>query len=439
VHQSSHARKVRQIAGPRPIRLWRTLRFAVALIAIGLCSCPPLKAQQEVPDWVAAVRRLAELHDWATAMQIINEEGARRPGDIEVREWRARVLTWSGNLEQAEKEWSEVLRAASSDPDNWMGLAALYRREGRLDEALRTIDRALELDPKRADLRTERGRILRGQNEARAARSEFQRALELDPGSAEARAGLQSLREDLKNELRIGQDIDLFNFIGTNHDEWLDLVTRWSSRWTTSFGGSFYQRDGQDAGKFAGSVTRTQPHWGALTVGGAIGHDNGVIPRSEAFFDYDRGWRLSEDGWFRGIELTYGPHWYWYASARILTLTGTTIVYLPREWSWSLGLTGARSSFTGTSADWRPSGISRLKFPLARWSSGALSGNVFFAAGAEDFAEIDQIGSFAAQTYGGGLRFQFTPRQDVSAYGFYQKRTQDRTQTSFGLSYGIHF
>src|SRR3984957_17369663 len=255
----------------------------------------------------------------------------------------------------------------------------------------------------------------------------------------EARAGLRSLREDLKNELRIGQDNDLFNFIGTNHDEWFDLVTRWSSRWRTSFGGSFYQRDGQDAGKFAGSVTRAQPHWGALTVGGAIGHDNGVIPRSEAFFGYDRGWRLSEDGWFRGIELTYGQHWYWYASARILTLTGMTIVYLPREWSWSLGLTGARSSFTGTSADWRPSGISRLKFPLARWSSGALSGNVFFAAGAEDFAEIDQIGSFAAQTYGGGLRFQFTPRQDVSAYGFYQKRTQDRTQTSFGLSYGIHF
>jgi len=98
-----------------------------------------------------------------------------------------------------------------------------------------------------------------------------------------------------------------------------------------------------------------------------------------------------------------------------------------------------RSSFPGTQVDWKPSGISRLQFPLARWTSRSLSGNVFFAAGTEDFGEIDQIGSFASQTYGGGLRFQFTPRQDLTAYSFYQRRTQDRTQTSFGLSYGIRF
>jgi hypothetical protein len=68
-----------------------------------------------------------------------------------------------------------------------------------------------------------------------------------------------------------------------------------------------------------------------------------------------------------------------------------------------------------------------------------LSGNVFFAVGTENFAQIDQIGSFASQTYGGGLRFQVTARQDVTGYGSYQKRTQGRTDTAFGVSYGIHF
>jgi hypothetical protein len=64
---------------------------------------------------------------------------------------------------------------------------------------------------------------------------------------------------------------------------------------------------------------------------------------------------------------------------------------------------------------------------------------VFFAVGTEDFAQVDQIGSFASQTYGGGLCFRFTTRQDVTAYGAFQQRTQDRAQTSFGFSYGIRF
>jgi hypothetical protein len=64
---------------------------------------------------------------------------------------------------------------------------------------------------------------------------------------------------------------------------------------------------------------------------------------------------------------------------------------------------------------------------------------VLFATGTEDFAQVDQIGRFASQTYGGGLRFQITARQDVMAYSSYQKRTQNRRDTAVGLSYGIHF
>jgi hypothetical protein len=83
--------------------------------------------------------------------------------------------------------------------------------------------------------------------------------------------------------------------------------------------------------------------------------------------------------------------------------------------------------------------MTRLGFPLAGWGEKRLSGNVFFAVGTEDFAQVDQIGRFASQTYGGGLRFQITARQDVSGLASYQKRTQNKTDTSFGLSYGIHF
>jgi tetratricopeptide (TPR) repeat protein len=399
----------------------------------------PAFGQNQPPDWQAQVRKYAEAQDWKSALQIVEREVARAPQDMDVRAWRARVLTWSGQLAEAEKEYLEILKVSRTDPDNWMGLASVYLREGRAEDALRALDRAVELDPKRADLRAARARALRAAGERNDARMEFQKALNLDPTSTEARVGLISLRRELRNELRFGQDNDLFNFADANHDEWVSLVSRWNSYWTTSVAGDFYQRGGADAGKFVGSVTRRQPKWGALTLGGAIGHDNAVIPKSEAFFDLDHGWKVSEANFVRAVEFDYGQHWFWYQAARILTLNGTTIVSFPQEWTLSLGATGARSAFSGTGAEWRPSGIGRLGFPLAHWGDRGLSGNVFFAAGTENFAQVDQVGRFASQTYGGGLRLQLSARQDVTGFGAYQKRTQNRTDTSFGLSYGIHF
>jgi tetratricopeptide (TPR) repeat protein len=414
------------------------LRLFTFLAGVSLWGSP-IRSQGQCRDWQAEVKEFSEAKDWESAMRIVERELARAPQDMDVRAWRARVLSWSGHLAEAEKEYLEILKVSRNDPDNWMGLASVYLREGRTEDALRTLDRAVELDPKRADLRAARARALRAMGERNEARMEFQKALNLDPASVEARAGLVSVRGEPKHELRLGQDNDLFNFTNANHDGWVSLVSQWTPRWATSFAGSFYERAGSRAAKFSGAVTGRMPRWGALTVGGAAGHDNAVIPKSEAFFDVSHGWKVSETNFLRAVEFVYGQHWYWYQASKILTLNGTTIVYLPRDATLSLGATGIRSTFSGTGAEWRPSGIARLGFPLANWGEQRLSGSVFFAAGTEDFAQIDQIGRFASQTYGGGLRFQINARQDVTGYASYQKRTQDRTDTGFGLSYGIRF
>lgn len=409
------------------------------LLLSAVLGASPVVGQDQRPTWQTQVRKYSEVQDWESALRIVDQEAARAPQDIDARAWRARVLAWSGHVAEAEKEYLEILKASRNDPDHWMGLANVYLREGRTVEALQALDSALRLDPARADLHAARARVLRAAGRRNEAKSEFQKALNLDLTSVEAKVGLISLREEPKHELRFGQDNDLFNFTSPNHDEWATLTSRWTPYWGTSFAGDFYQRGGAGARKFVGSLTRRQPKWGAITVGGAIGHDNAVIPKSEAFFELDRGWKSGQTNFVRGIEFVYGQHWYWYQSSRILTLSGTTIVYLPREWTVSLGASGARSAFSGTDAEWRPSGITRLGFPLARWSAKRLSGNVFFAAGTEDFAQVDLIGRFASQTYGGGLRLQINAWQDVTGFASYQKRTKDRTDTSFGFSYAIHF
>jgi len=125
--------------------------------------------------------------------------------------------------------------------------------------------------------------------------------------------------------------------------------------------------------------------------------------------------------------------------ARLLTLNGVAILYLPRDWSLTFGATGARSAFSGTGVEWRPSGSTRLGFPLGAWSTMRLSGNILFAAGAENFARSDQIGRFASQTYGGGLRFEFSTRMYTAFTYSYQRRTQNRTDSYTGFSYGFRF
>jgi tetratricopeptide (TPR) repeat protein len=413
--------------------------LATGLLLGALLGIPPAFGRDQTPGWQTQVRKYSEAQDWESALRIVDQEVARAPQDIDIRAWRARVLAWSGRLAEAEKEYLEIFKVSRNDPDNWMGLASVYLREGRTGEALQALDIALKLDPARADLHAARARALRAAGQRNEAKSEFQKAVNLDVTSVEARVGLSSLREEPKHELRFGQDNDLFNFVSANHDEWASLTSQWTPYWATSLAGNFYQRGGAGARKFVGSLTRRRPKWGAITVGGAIAHDNAVIPKSEAFFELDHGWKSGQTNFVRGVEIVYGQHWYWYQSSRILTLSGTTIVYLPREWTVSLGAIGARSAFSGTNAEWRPSGITRLGFPLARWSAQRLSGHVFFAAGTEDFAQVDLIGRFASQTYGGGLRFQINARQDVTGYASYQKRTQNRTDTSSGFSYAIHF
>jgi hypothetical protein len=268
---------------------------------------------------------------------------------------------------------------------------------------------------------------------------EFHKVLQLDPASAESREALITLRSGPKHEIRFGQGNDVFNFTGANHDESIGVASQWNSQWTTRVAADFYQRGGFHAGKFAGSVTRRQAAWGAATIGGAWGHANGVIPRYEGFFDLDHGWKTSETKFIRAVEIEYGHHWYWYQASRILTLNGAAVMYLPREWIFTVSATGVRSAFSGSGVEWKPSGVTRLGFPLSRWSEKKLSGSIFFAAGTENFAQVDQIGGFASQTYGGALRLEITARQDIGGLVAYQKRAQKRTETSVGLSYGIHF
>lgn len=409
----------------------RSAAVCLALLALFFGSAARC---QSPADWQYRVREMAQAQQFDAALQMVEQRLAEAPGDLEARGWHGRVLAWQGHLVQAESDYRSVLARAPDDTDMLSGLADVLLWQGEAKEALAFADRARSLSPTRPEILLRRARILRALGDRSQARRQYREILYLDPQNQEAKREFARLSDETKHELRIGTDIDTFNYTDAAQAQSLLVTSHWTPHWSTAFGSDFYRRFGQDATKFvaSGSFRFTQHDW--LNAGGSAGHDNGVIPKREAFFEYGHGLRISHR-LIRGLEASYQQRWFWYRGAHVLTLGASQLYYLPKDWTWTLTVNGARSGFGGTGVDWVPSGSTRLAFPLP----ARFTGNLTFADGTENFAQVDEIGRFSARTYGGGLKYRIAARQDVSGYIAVQDRTQGRTQNSYGLSYGFRF
>jgi tetratricopeptide (TPR) repeat protein len=409
-----------------------SLKTVIAsLLLVGLVH---LLGAQTTDDWQAQVRKDVEIQHIDSALAIVDQRLADVPEDLEAHGWRGRLLAWKGRWSEGETEYRFVLDEVPDDIEILTGLSDVLLWRKRYSEALQTLDQARKISPSDPEILSRRARVLALLGRTPEARSEYHQTLLFDSQNIDARTGLADLREDTKHELRIGEDVDVFNYANTGQTEGVSLNSRWNQRWSTVLGVNTYQRFGQDAVKFLASSAFhfTARDW--FTVGSAVANSQSVVPTNEAFFDYGHAFQI-ENRWFKGLESSYQQHWFWYQGAHVLTLNTSQIIYLPHEWTWSLNVTGARTGFVGTPVDWTPTGWTKLGFPLQR----RVTGNVFFGVGSENFAQIDQIGRFSAHTFGAGLRYKFAARQDITGYVARQYRTQGQIDTSFGLSYGIRF
>ena len=410
------------------------LSLKTVIAALLLVGCVRLLAAQTTHEWQAQVRREVESQHIDAALATVDQRLADAPEDWEAHGWRGRLLVWKGRWFEGEAEYGLVLEKVPDDIEILTGLSDVLLWQKRYTDALQTLDQARELSPSDPEILSRRARVLALLGRTPEAHSEYQQTLLFDPQNSDAKTGLNSLRENAKHELRVGEDVDVFNYADAGQIQGVSLSSRWNQRWSTVFGVSAYQRFNQDAVKFLASTAFhfTARDW--LTAGSAVANSQSVVPSNEAFFEYGHAFRI-ENRWLHGLESSYQQHWFWYQGAHVLTLNTSQIIYLPRGWTWSLNATGARTGFVGTPVDWTPSGWTKLGFPLQR----RVTGNVFFGLGSENFAQIDQIGRFSAHTFGAGLRYQFAAGQDITAYVARQYRNQGQIDTSFGLSYGIRF
>ena len=385
-------------------------------------------------DWQQQVRTAVDQHKIPAALEIVDGRLAEAPADMEAHAWRGRLLAWTGHWQQAEVEYRLVLDKFPNDVDVSAGFADVLIWQQKYSEALAVLEEARKGGLQNPEILVRRARVLSLLQRVSEARAQFQAVLTYDPANPAAVNGLASLTAGARYELRIAEEADFFNYTDNAQVETVTLTAHWNRRWTTSFGVSPYHLFGENAVKiWADAAYRfRESNW--IRVLGAGANPQDVVPEAEALIEYGHGFRFS-NSCFKGLESSYQEHSLWYRGAQVVTLNTTQIVYLPREWTWTLSATGSHTRFTNGESDWVPSGSTKVGFPLVR----RLSGSALFAVGAENFAQVDQIGRLSARTYGGGLRYRFAESQDVTGFVARQQREHGQTQTSVGLSYGIRF
>jgi tetratricopeptide (TPR) repeat protein len=407
-------------------------RFAPALLLLAVWL--PATRAHASDDWQQKVHAALDQRQIPVAMSVVEHRLAESPEDMEAHSWRGRLLAWTGHWQEAATEYHVVLDKFPNDVDVLNGLADVLLWQQKYSEALAVLDVARSAAPQDPETLVRRARVLSLLQRAAEARAQYQAVLAYDPGNRAAKDGLTDLELPPRYNLRIGNETDYFNYTGDAQMQGVALTARWNERWASTFGINPYHLFGENAVKFWADTARRfhQNNWVRVAIGGANPQD--VVPECEGLVEFGHGFRFSNP-WFKGLESTYQEHSLWYRGARVLTLSTTQITTLPKEWTWTLTVTGSRTHFPGTGSDWVPSGLTKVEFPLLR----SLSGNLMFAVGAENFAQVDEIGRLSARTYGGGWKYRLGKFQEVAAFVARQDREHGQKLTSLGLNYGIRF
>ena len=133
-------------------------------------------------------------------------------GDVQAL-WRAQALAneahrraelglaraSAAELTRAEDLYREALEAGAEGPAPWLGLTALLRRDGRVDEAVDLQRRGVAREPRNVEMRRVLASLLQETGHPDAAARHLRAVLVLDPDDGEALHNLVVLEADARN------------------------------------------------------------------------------------------------------------------------------------------------------------------------------------------------------------------------------------------------
>ncbi len=416
----------------------RTTTFSSAALRISFCFLFMGVAVRgfgsEPGNWPAEIRTLVNTGKLDLALEKAEAWIGNYPDDLDARAWHARILSWQGRRGEAEVEYRAVLERNPLAPDVLIELSRLLNLLEKHEQALELLDRAASRNSERADYRLERARTLRMLGRQAEARTIYRAMLRDDVASAEASAALAESRAEDRHEFRLGGSADLLSYAQDGSSFTAALDNRWNARWRTSTALTRYSRFGISQTGGEASVTYLLSASDAITLGGGSAGNRGIAPRAQMQVGYDHGVRLSSNGFWRGLELTYDQRWFWYPGVKTMNVAPGVIVYLPRNCSLLVRSNMGRID-SGDAREWHPSVQARLTVPV----HGRYTAHVLFANGAENFGTVDQILFRASKVAGGGWNIRLASGQEFRVAVQYQRIAGGRSQMGFGGFYVIRF
>jgi serine/threonine protein kinase/Flp pilus assembly protein TadD len=130
---------------------------------------------------------------------LLNEENYKAHNNLGV------ALYTKGRLDEAIAASSQAIRLKKDFPEAHYSLGLALGKTGRLDEAITAFKQAIHLKPDWADARHNLGYALQLKGRLDEAVAAFQEALRLKPGAANTRAALDTAREFLALDTRLGK------------------------------------------------------------------------------------------------------------------------------------------------------------------------------------------------------------------------------------------
>ncbi len=139
----------------RHMTRWTVILLAIALIGVAFAA-PAQERQSQIDEHfllLMGARNAAKAGKHDTSVRRYRTLLARDSRLNDARRELGWVLIAAGRAAEAQEEFRVALHANPKDTEAWKGILEVLRKTDQKDEFLKVLDRLVELEPTRKDLR----------------------------------------------------------------------------------------------------------------------------------------------------------------------------------------------------------------------------------------------------------------------------------------------
>ena len=146
-------------------------------------------------DVLKRARNAFTLEDYSLAEMYAQKLVEAEPEYLSARVLYGNILLRQERYEEALEQFLEISRKDGANPEVHNNLGVLYRKLGRMDEALGAVRRAMDLDPENADIAYNLGNLHKQLGNLDEAEKYYSDALRLEPGLVQGYINLGTVHE----------------------------------------------------------------------------------------------------------------------------------------------------------------------------------------------------------------------------------------------------